>query len=131
MSSFLFIPGVTHKKEWDSFCRSKERFKVHEYYQSNKLECFNMWLNSGKSWDAVALQVERSHQQQHESTQGWISVQGKEIKKQFNEEKAASLIASRKQSGMYYESTDFPNDDDETFLVWIQMLKSLGPKAFG
>lgn len=61
------IQGVTNKRDWDSFVRSKERFRVHDFFQSNKVECFNMWLDSGKSWDEAALQVERLHKVKNES----------------------------------------------------------------
>ena len=72
---------MTNKKEWDSFVRSKGRFKVHEYYSANKVECFNMWLDSQKCWDTVAIKVERMHSESVESTKGWVAQQGKDIKK--------------------------------------------------
>ena len=33
--------SMTNKKDWDSFVRSKGRFKVHDFYQSNRIDCFN------------------------------------------------------------------------------------------
>lgn len=94
--------------------RSKGRFKVHEYYSANKVECFNMWLDSQKSWDTVALKVERMHSESVESTKGWVAQQGKDIKKTHSEEKAEAIFKLRKASGLWYPSEDFENDDDET-----------------
>ena len=87
---------MTNKKEWDQFVRSKDRFKVHDYYQSNRIDCFNMWLDCDKNWDKVQLEVERLHAQETEAKQGVIAVQGKTIKETHSSEKAAAIIAARK-----------------------------------
>lgn len=109
---------MTNKRDWDTFVRSKQRFRVYEYSQSNKLECFNLWLDSDKSWDAIKLHVDRIHQQENCSKRGWVSVQGRDIRAKYPEDKANQLIASRKQEGLYYEDPDFPGDDDETSPNW-------------
>ena len=100
--------GTTNKRDWDKFTRSKEKYRVYEYYQSNRVELFNLWLDENKSWDAVALSVERIHKQQNESKRGWITIQGKELKKSHEPAKLEKLIQLRKSSGMWYESEDFP-----------------------
>jgi hypothetical protein len=46
-------PGVTNKKEWDTFSReilSKKKFpvKLTEHLQRDKVEVFNIWLQNGK-----------------------------------------------------------------------------------
>lgn len=105
---------MTNKREWDSFVRSKERYRVFDYYQKNRIECFNIWLESGKSWDSVALHVEREHAQSTEAKSGWIAIQGKTLKQTHSEEKFRNLVNNRKSSGLWYPSEDFADDDDET-----------------
>ena len=104
---------MTNKKDWDSFVRSNGRFKVHEFYSTNRLECFNMWLDSGKNWDQVALEVKRVHSQETEAKSGFVAMQGKTIKENHSEEKALKIIQLRKETGLWYKSEDFPDDDDE------------------
>lgn len=60
--------------------------------------------------------MERLHKQQHESKRGWITVQGKELKKSHDPDKLEKLIQLRKSTGMWFESEDFPGDDDDTCL---------------
>jgi len=107
---------MTNKKDWDSFVRSKGRFKVHDFYQSNRIDCFNMWLDYDKNWDQVSLAVERLHRQETESKQGLVAVQGKTIKQSHSLEKATAIMESRKSNGMWYQSEDFPDDPDE---AWV------------
>lgn len=106
---------MTNKKDWDSFVRSKGRFKVHDFYQNNRIDCFNMWLDCEKNWDQVSLAVERLHQHETEAKQGMIAIQGKTIKATHSKEKADAIIEARKQNGMWYASEDFPDDDDDTW----------------
>ena len=87
---------------------------MHEYYTQNKVDCFNMWLDSGKDWDKVSLSVARIHAQHTESKRGWIAQQGKEIKKNHSETKAKAIFAARKAAGLWYPSDDFEDDEDET-----------------
>ena len=114
--------SVTNKREWDSFVRSNGRFKVHDFYQNSKLECFNMWLDCGKSWDAVALQVKRKHEEETESSRGWIAKQGRTLKEEKGAEKAAKIMQARRNAGMYYEDEDFPGDEDELSLSCSNVL---------
>ena len=79
-----------------------------------------MWLDQGKSWDNVALAVSRLHTTQNESTKGLTSIQGKELKKTHTPEKYEALVKARKDSGMWYPSTDFPDDPDEPQLNLIK-----------
>lgn len=105
---------MTNKREWDKFVRSKERFRVHGYFQTNKNELFNLWMDHDCSWDRTCLAVERIQSQSNEAKKGWYSVQGKTIKKEFDKEKAEAIISSRKNAGLYYDCPDFPNDEDDT-----------------
>ena len=115
MNSYLTTsPGVTNKREWDSFVRSKERFRVHSYFQGHKVELFNIWLDSEKSWDKTVLEVERIQTHSNEAKKGWHSVQGKTLKLQYSAEKAQSIMCQRVKDGMYYDCGDFPGDEDET-----------------
>ena len=97
--------------------RSKGRFKVYDFYQSNRIEAFNMWLDSGKSWDSLALQIQRTHQIRNRATKGWITIQGKDLKKTHEASKAQHLIEARKKAGLYYPSSDFPEDDDDALIM--------------
>eukprot|EP00435_Cladocopium_sp_Y103_P067612 s658_g30.t1 len=47
--------STTNKRDWDSFVRSQERFRVHEFYSTNRLEMFGMWLDCDKNWDKLVL----------------------------------------------------------------------------
>lgn len=67
--------------------RSKERFKMGDYFETHKNECFGIWLDSNKSWDAVKLHVQRIHQSVNESSRGYISMKGRTIKEQYGETK--------------------------------------------
>ena len=82
--------------------------------QSNKVELFNVWLDSEKSWDAVKLHVDRVYAQVNQSTRGYISVKGRDLKKQYGEEKGQQLMDTRKASGWWYADDDFPTDPDDS-----------------
>lgn len=113
---------MTHKKEWDRFVRSKERYRLHSYFQSNKLDLFNIWLDSDQNWDTTVLEVERVQQQTNEAKRGWESKKGRDIKKEFGEEKGQQIIDSRTLSGMYYDCDLFPNDPDDT-CICLRMVR--------
>ena len=81
-----------------------------------------MWLDVDKSWDAVTLQVHRKHELQHKAKSGYQAIQGKHIMKEYNEEKAKKVIASRKESGLWYPDPDFPSDDEEPWLVFGDLI---------
>ena len=87
---------------------------MHDFFQNNKVECFNLWLDSNKNWDSVLLSVERSHSLKNEASKGWITVQGKELRKTHEGDKADKIMAIRKASGMWFASQDFPDDDEES-----------------
>lgn len=106
-------PGTTNKKDWDSFVRSKERFRVHEFYSTKRLELFNMWLDSGKSWDSTVLKVKRIHQEAAHAKSGWIAMQGRDIKAKLGNEKGEQIMKSRKDAGLYYLDSDFPDSEDD------------------
>ena len=94
--------------------RSKERLRVSDYFQSNKVELFNIWLDSGKDWDHVKLYVDRVYAQVNQSTRGYVSVKGRDLKEQYGETKGQQLIDSRKSSGCWYADDDFPTDPDDS-----------------
>lgn len=96
--------------------RSKERFKMGEYFETHKNECFGIWLDSNKSWDAVKLHVQRIHQSVNESSRGFISVKGRDIKEQYGDTKGQQIINKRTADGWYYADPDFPDDPDEACL---------------
>lgn len=89
---------------------------MHEFFASNKVELFNMWLDADKSWDHTVLAVERKHQQKSTAKTGWVAQQGRDIKARLGEEKGAAIIKARTDSGMFYKDPDFPDSiDDSSF----------------
>eukprot|EP00435_Cladocopium_sp_Y103_P029566 s936_g7.t1 len=109
--------SMTNKNEWDKFCRSakgKMPAALSDYYQSSKVELFNLWLDAGHDWSKTQMQVERVNQQKHTAQRGWVAIQGKELKKRYTEEKWEQVKESRKKAGLYYQDDDFPDDDDDT-----------------
>ena len=89
---------------------------LSEVFQTQKVELFNWWLDSGRDWDKVQMIVKRVAEGRNTATKGWQAVQGKVLKTQLSEEKFKKLVASRLQSGLYYEDEDFPDDTDESSL---------------
>ena len=61
--------------------------------------------------------VRRSMECRNTTTKGWEAVQGKTLKGKYSEAKFQQIVKSRRESGLFYEDEDFPNDDDETWLV--------------
>ncbi|CAJ1432246.1 unnamed protein product, partial [Effrenium voratum] len=84
---------VTHKKEWDAFCRSAATktfpASLASMYQQKKTDLFELWLDGGKTLMAS-----------------------------FPEAKYKALIAKRRAAGLFYEDEDFPGDEQET---WFYM----------
>ncbi|CAK9031959.1 30S ribosomal protein S6, partial [Durusdinium trenchii] len=112
--------STTHKKEWDKFCRealNRAKFpqELSEYYAAKKTELFNIWMDTGMSWQSCKLHVERDITQRNRTTKGWQAVQGKILRQQYSEEKFKNLIGRRKAAGLFYEDEDFPGDDDESW----------------
>ena len=112
----------TNKKEWDVFTRklksgSNLPVELSEYAVNltKKKELFNMWLEADQDWEETQVTLERKLTQKNQAKRGWTAVQGKELKKRFENkpEKAQVIMESRKASGLYYEDTDFPGDPDE------------------
>lgn len=106
---------MSHKKEWDSFNRaikSRKNFPVDlsSYVAKSKLCMFNAWLDAGRDWDQCRLIMERTHSNSDENLSGWIAKSGKDLVKEFGEEKGKQLMDKRYQSGLYYNSEDFPED---------------------
>lgn len=119
--------STTHKLEWDAFTRqlksnAKVPCQLSEYAQvaANKTDLFGMWLDSGRDWSQCQILLERKIQQKNESQRGWQAVQGRALKEKYKEnpDKLEKLIQSRKASGLWYPDDDFPDDDDESRLLW-------------
>ncbi|CAK9073155.1 unnamed protein product [Durusdinium trenchii] len=105
--------SVTNKRDWDTFVRSKERFRMTDYFNSNKVELFNFWLDSEKSWDACALHVQRLHETKHQSKKGWVAIQGRELVTKYGEDRAKEIMNRRTEEGMYYKDDLYPDDANE------------------
>ncbi len=111
--------GMTNKKDWDQFVRSKERFRLHDLSAKNKVEYFNLWLDCDKSWDSAVAAVKRKQSQKNKASKGWTAIQGKTLRTQLTAEKFTTLTQSRVQNGLYYDDDDFPGDEDETLTCLV------------
>jgi hypothetical protein len=78
------------------------------------LELFNIWMNTGCSWDSCCLEVERLQTTKNQTIRGWRAVQGKELRPKYTEDKFNKLISARRDAGLFYEDQDFPGDIDES-----------------
>lgn len=119
--------GQTNKKEYDNFCRqikTSGKFPValSEYAQTNRLELFNIWLDTNGDWNQCQLEVERKHLTKNETSRGWKAIQGKELRGKYTAEKFDALVKARTDAGLYYEDTDFPNDIDDSKPILIPNL---------
>ena len=96
--------------------KSSGKFPValSEFAQTNRLELFNLWLDNNGDWDKCTLEVERQHLTKNETTRGWKAVPGKELRSKYTKEKFEALVQSRKNAGLFYEDTDFPDDIDDS-----------------
>ena len=118
-------PGTTHKREWDQFCRAaanRSKFPValSEQFVQGKTELFNLWMDSGKSWDQTVVQVKRKQELEHKATKGWEAVRGSDLRKRYSsEEKFTKVVNARKASGLYYEDEDFPGDLDDSHRIYL------------
>lgn len=120
-STWNFITlGTTHKREWDCFTRAISNRKAFPadlsvYAMKQKKDLFAAWLEAGRSWDKARLIITRTHKNENESLAGWVAKCGRDLVKEFGEEKAKKLFAARTAAGLYYNSDDFPDDELERF----------------
>ena len=91
-------------------------------YKKNKVELFNLWLDSGRDWDQTCILVERSQSNLNLNRKEWKGVKAKDLKAQFGEAKALEIIAKRQESGMWYKDEDFPSDPED----WVAVQNYLG-----
>lgn len=59
------------------------------------------------------IAVKRRHEDASTSKSGWIAMQGRDIKTKLGDDKASLIIKARKDAGMYYLDTDFPDSEDD------------------
>ena len=43
---------------------------MHDYFEKNKLELFNFWLDNDKNWEECKLYVDRIHESKNPDEQG-------------------------------------------------------------
>lgn len=115
----------TNKRDWDAYMRQvsskggKFPSSLSEHFQKDKLELFNIWLDCDKDWNSCKLEVERRTACKTTAEKGWEAVQGKELRKRFQDvSKFNQLVKARKESGLCFEDEDFPGDEDE---MWFWM----------
>ena len=104
----MFVRGVQSKKKFPC--------QLADYYNSSKVELFNLWLDAKCDWEETKLAVERKMEAKNTSKQGWKAVQGKDLRDKYDEDKFTKLTNSRREAGLYYEDPDFPGDVDEACL---------------
>lgn len=71
---------------------------------------FNAWLDAGRDWDQRRLILQRTHSNSDENLSGRIAKSGKDVVKEFGEEKGKQLMDKRYGAGLFYNSEDFPDD---------------------
>ena len=76
-----------------------------------------MWLDYDKSWDRVELEVQRRHEKKSTAKSGWTAVQGRDLVAKLGKDKASQIMSSRKAAGLFYPDADFPDCDDEPYLI--------------
>ena len=111
--------SVTHKKEWDQFCRTAKGtmpVQLSDMYLSSKQELFNIWVESGRDWSKCQMEVERKQEAKNIGKRGWKAIQAKELKQKYTPEKFEKFKASRLASGLFYKDPDFPDDEDDSRL---------------
>ena len=81
----------------------------------NKQDLFVAWLEAGRNWDKARMIITRTHKSESESMAGWVAKPGKEIIKEYGEEKGKQLMAKRFAAGLYYNHEDFESDELERF----------------
>ena len=117
--------SATDKRAWDSFMRqlkssTRKPIAVSEYAttHANRVDLFNMWLQSDRDWEKCEVLVERKLEKKNQSSKGWEAFQGKVLAQKYDEAKWNKIRESRKASGLWYQDEDFPDDDlDALFLL--------------
>ena len=117
--------STTHKADWDQFMRQVTARKVFPKkltgeFKASKTDLFNVWMDSGKSWQKTELMVERKQSSKVLSRKDMEAVKAKKIIEEYGEEKGKALIKRRRECGLYYDDEDWPSDELET---WIYMPK--------
>ena len=112
--------SVTNKRDWDTFCRriqDRKNFpcELAGYLAKSKVDLFNAWLDGNKQWDQCRLIVTRTHSNENQSLSGWVAKPGREIVKEFGEDKGRTVMKKREQQGLCYDNDDFPGDEMERF----------------
>ena len=112
---FCLPPGKTNKKEWDRFDRQIKAGGFPQELQvmlkRKKTDLFGLWIDFNEDWDRVAAEVERTRETSNLSRKEWEAVQAKTLKSQMSQEKFDDLVKKRKESGLYYQDDDYPNDE--------------------
>lgn len=109
--------SVTCKKDWDAFDRSAKSkafpVELHGQFKKQKLSLFGLWLDCGKKWDKVLLQVQQEQESVNLSRAQWMAAQAKDLKAKLPKEKFEELGKKRLEAGLYYEDKDFPDDPED------------------
>ena len=122
--------GTTNKKEWDAFVRSAQSksfpLQLSGVYRKAKVSLFGMWLDSGRDWDATVLKVEQVQEQETLARRQMQAVKAKTLKQEMGDQKFAQLKQLRESQGLFYKDDDFPDDPEDWFDVWFEILFFIG-----
>ena len=111
--------AASHNKEYKAFIRAIENKKFPKDLNANKdqdrLGLFKLWLDNGRDWGSVRLQISRKLEQETKQTQkvGWVKVR----KLEYPDEKKKVVVAQAKVEGRIKDDPLFPNDEEEKFIL--------------
>lgn len=115
--------SVTHKKEWDAFCRSSKTKafpqELSGMFNRSKNSLFNAWLDSEQDWEKTMVTVEQSRSKETLSRNEMTAVKYKVLEAELGP-KFKALYQLRLTQGLWYPDADFPTDEEER---WIYMPK--------
>ena len=117
---FKDATSVTHKAEYDKFCRQcldRKKFPVSlaPHFVKNKLDLFRGWLEVSQSWSRLEVEFDRRAERKLTSKKSRAGIKARDILKMYPKEKAEDLMKRLKSKGLFHFDDDFPNDEEEIF----------------
>ena len=114
--------SVTHRSEYMAFLRAaknpgkmtKTLVPLFSGNQSDRLDLFRMWLEKGKDFAQVEIEVTRrnTHSQTAKQKDVCMSKSQLEADPRYSNEDVADLIRRKTQLGQYIDDPNFPGRED-------------------